>query len=87
MRAMNVELHGELNRLGVPHVFEEYEGDHGESGRFPLSEQCYELLLTAAEVRMIRAGVCRSEAEQTVCGTGESPLSIESTERFSDRNN
>ena len=29
LRAMNVELHGELNRLGVPHVFEEYEGDHG----------------------------------------------------------
>ena len=29
LRAMNVELHGELNRLGVPHLFEEYEGDHG----------------------------------------------------------
>lgn len=29
LRSMNVELHGELERLGVPHLFEEYEGDHG----------------------------------------------------------
>jgi enterochelin esterase-like enzyme len=29
LRAMNVELDQELMRLGIPHVFEQYEGDHG----------------------------------------------------------
>jgi enterochelin esterase-like enzyme len=29
LNAMNVNLHEELTRLGIPHEFEEYEGDHG----------------------------------------------------------
>jgi S-formylglutathione hydrolase FrmB len=29
LNAMNVDLDKELTRLGIPHVFEQYEGDHG----------------------------------------------------------
>jgi len=29
LNSMNVELDKELTRLGIPHVFEQYEGDHG----------------------------------------------------------
>lgn len=29
LNGMNVELDKELTRLGIPHVFEQYEGDHG----------------------------------------------------------
>jgi S-formylglutathione hydrolase FrmB len=29
LNALNVDLDKELTRLGVPHVFEQYEGDHG----------------------------------------------------------
>jgi enterochelin esterase-like enzyme len=29
LSSMNVDLHEELTRLGVPHEFEQYDGDHG----------------------------------------------------------
>ena len=29
LNSMNVDFHNELTRLGIPHEFEEYEGDHG----------------------------------------------------------
>ena len=29
LNTTNVELDKELTRLGIPHVFEQYEGDHG----------------------------------------------------------